>query len=190
MQANMLAECAKRVARVYRRRCPWAEQPELEQVAWQAMLEALPRHDAARPLENFLFMAARRAVHRHAWRQGAALHVTTRNAGELPADVRRVQRAAVDPEQGHARAATGNPETALAAAQLRHAVAQRAAELLAGGEEEQLAREVLLHGRSAAEVAGERGEDVRRVQARVQVVKERLAGDARLSVLAELMLGG
>lgn len=187
---NLFANVARMAAAPYLRRCPWVDRRELEQVAWEAMLDALPRHDGVRSVPAFLFGAARNAVHRYAWRTGAATHVTTRNAGSLPGDVRRAQAAAVDVDDAVGmQAPDARPDDAAAGRDLRERIAQRCAELLADDLERELVREVLLGDGTAASVARRRALEPRRVQETLMHVRERLATDARLSVLYAQLVG-
>lgn len=183
---NAFASIAAVVASRYARRCSWCDRAELEQVAWEAMLSALPRYDEARPLNVYLFVVARQAVHHFAWRSGSPLDVTTRNSGDLPGLVRRTQHALI-PVEDEADVindpGAASPASAVSDRDLRRQVAERCAALLASDLERDLVEQVLVGDGSTAAVARAHSISRRTVQSRLAALRDRLSADARLSAL-------
>ena len=188
---NVYERVVKRAVAPFLRRCAWAERADLEQEAWVALLDALPRYDERRPLEAFLFVAATNAVHRYVWRSGAAVHVTVRNAGDLPREIRRQRAITATVEDAAPALGTDaqNPERVVGEYEARSRVRERLDRVLSPTDR-RLVEAVLLGGEPASAWAARRGVCPRRTQERVQELRERLAEDPRLLVLHQQLGSG
>lgn len=144
----------RQVARVYARRCEWVTAEELEQEGWLAVLDALPRYDAARgDLGGYLYGAAQRAVHHLAWRLGSAVTVYTRNAGALPSAVRAVQMHTVAEDTAAHEPVTVEVERALDDARARQRIAEVVGQLLAEDREAEAVLAVIRGEATSAQAA-------------------------------------
>lgn len=155
-EQTLFSRVAGQVAATYCRRCPWADQQDLEQEAWAAMLEARGRFDPTRcDLGGYLYGAAQRAVHRAAWRQGSPLSVSQHRVDT--AQVFAHRRAAVPADEMQQTTYVVAVEETLDRARARERIASVVGDLLAADREADAVMAVISGEATSSEAAAAYG---------------------------------
>lgn len=184
--APTLSALARRVAASTCARVRGADFDDLQQVAWEAMLDASQRYDATRGDRTaYLECAARRACYLAAWRSRA--QVTVRPRTGLAQEVCSLRESAVDaPARAALPAPDESPEEWAAGAQIRTLVAQRFAALASTGPHPQAVL-AAVGGTAPAQVAAEHALPVQEVYRAVERLKRAARRDDTLRELHALL---
>jgi hypothetical protein len=178
---EIIEQAAARVAHKYARRCWWSDPRELRQEATAAMLGAVPGFDpskASRPgqAEAFFYRVGLRALHNFTWRSGSPLSETDHNlrllAGVTRAPVEEAAELPVLAPWADEIIANGAH-----LAELRAALAEVLGQL---GEDEELARAVLLRDGKPEDVAVLYGVERRRVYRATALARRFIMDDLQL----------
>lgn len=183
MCERTMANVAGQVASKFTRSYPWIDRGELIQECWVAMLPALEHYQPELgTLDTYLFRCALRACRLMVWRLGTAANVPARATSNQQLGSHLSARAGVEALECMETPAQ-DPETALAEAQRRHALAQLVAQYLVEGRDSEAVAAVLLQGEAVREVAPKHGLTPRQLTVRLRDVRERMRADLAGAVL-------
>lgn len=182
-QSAVLSRVATQVARSYHRTHPWLDAADLQNEAWLAMLEALPRYQPeAGDLGGYLYRCAARAAKRLCWRLSVAANVPEN--GRAPAVVARLRKASVG-EDVLATVAVEQDAADVALDKVKRdlVLTQVVAEHLAAGRHGEAVRAVLTGEAKSADVAEAAGIPVTALYEATKLAKRRMAADPRIKEL-------
>lgn len=170
---------AEIVTKRYSRTYSWVPRSDLQQEAWVAMLEALPRYDSSRStLDGFLYVTANTALMHLTWSATAAVHIprNIRNKHTISAGKGVTADGVLESQVSQQASVTDQYEEQ----ELRQVVAQVVAEHLADGREGEVMAAVLSGELTTAQGAEALGIQRNNLYQRLFQLRRCMASDSRL----------
>lgn len=198
MDAEVFARAeniAQTVARRYARVFHWVEADELEQVAWQVLIEYHDRWAPRTPAGEVDpkrfggrgYIAAQRQVNRWIWRAASPVTLSDRHATRAGVGTtNRTEDVATLPDRPELTVGD-DPQAHRAGRRLRRRVARRIVALCGWGTRTAVALAILVGGEDEREVCARMRLPLRTVRAHVRAVRRQVAGD---EALRRMIAGG